>query len=118
MTTRRSGVWLTVLVVFGLAAALYFWSNRYAPNDDLTRYAVTPTGAVQAFAEALTNTDLTNFFSHYVTSSETIPLTEYLKLAGFAATFDGDLRVVANKAAPLLAKEVRFLVKEVRSSVF
>jgi len=62
---------------------------------------------VQEFAETLTNSDLTDFFARYVMGSETTPLTKYLKLTGFEATFDGGLRVVADKAAPLLAKEVR-----------
>ena len=66
------------------------------------------TAAVQGFAEALTNSDLTNFFTHHVMGSEAIPLTEYLKLAGFRATVEnGRLRVIADKAAPLPAKEVR-----------
>ena len=66
------------------------------------------TEAVQGFAEALTNTDLTDFFARYVTGSEAIPLTDYLKLAGLDATFaNGRLRVVADEAAPVLATEVR-----------
>ena len=85
--------------------------------DDLMRRVYAEYGAsgkalgtetVQRFAEALTNTDLTDFFARYVMGSEAIPLTEYLKLAGLDATFaNGRLRVVADEAAPVLATEVR-----------
>ena len=45
MTTRRSKVWLTALVILGLATTFYLPSNRFVASDDPTRYHVTLTGA-------------------------------------------------------------------------
>ena len=69
------------------------------------------TAGVQKLSETLSGTDLSDFFNAYVRGSETIPLPEYLRLAGLDATFaDGRLSVVASDAGAL--------EEAVRSGVF